>query len=292
MPIGFHASIAGGLHRAIERIDDLGCDALQMFIRNPRAWQYKPLGTEDVKLFKRERQASGIWPVCVHTSYLINLSSPDDGLFERSVALFILELTGAEDIGADYLVTHLGSHRGEGPEWAIKRIGRALMEVGKKGLGKRTKILVENSAGGGSTFGADLKEVGAVMEMGASMGLDMGFCFDTCHGFAHGYPMRTAAEATALVKTIEKEAGLDRLALIHLNDSKGGPGSGVDRHENIGKGRIGRAGLGAFLRTKKISALPIIMETPKKVKGDDVKNLKTVREIMGLKRRALPLKRP
>ncbi len=253
---------------------------MQIFSRSPRAWRIKPVDRKDVELFRKERERAAIRPVVVHTSYLINLSSPDDELFKRSLALFRHELSSAELLGADYLVTHLGSHRGAGTAKAFERIKRALGEVTGAGLGTATMVLAENSAGGGNTFGSSLKEIGSVIEYARSIGLNMGLCFDTCHGFASGYDMRTAAEVRTLVGTIEREVGIERLRLIHLNDSKGAFNSGVDRHEAIGRGRIGRAGLGEFLMNKKISSLPVIMETPKKDKMDDLRNLKVVRAIM------------
>lgn len=253
---------------------------MQIFSRNPRAWRIKPVDVVEVELFRKERRRAAIGPVVVHTSYLINLSSPDDDLFKRSLALFKHELRAAELIGADYLVTHLGSHRGAGTDKAFERIRQALNEVKETGLGMSTTVLAENSAGGGHSFGSSLKEIGSVIERARSIGLKMGLCFDTCHAFASGYAMRTAGEARALVRTIEREAGMERLRLIHLNDSKGALGSGVDRHESIGRGKIGRAGLAAFLMSKGISSLPVIMETPRKDKRDDLRNLKVVRAII------------
>lgn len=273
---GFHTSIAGGLHRSVDRIVELGCSAMQIFARNPRSWRFTPVGKEEVALFRSKREESGINPVAVHTTYLINLSSPDDDIFEKSLGLFKSELALAEALGADYLVTHLGSSRGAGGEFALRRVKYAMTEVKKEGLAKATTILAENSAGSGESFGSDLSDIGAVLDHADSIGLKNGLCFDTCHGFAAGYPMRTRAEVKALAPRIEREAGLGRLKLLHLNDSKGGFNSRVDRHEDIGKGRIGPAGLEAVLKDPVFSRLPIIMETPRKDKSDDLRNLKAL----------------
>ncbi len=282
MSLGCHMSTAGGLYKAIERAEEAGCSALQIFARNPRSWQVSPLEVSAATRFVSLRKASAIWPVVVHTAYLINLSSPDDVIFDKSLSLFKAELSLAEDLEAEYLVTHLGSPKGRGKDFAMARVTRALQEVKKAGINKNTTILFENSAHKGMT-GDDLGEIGELINVAHNEGLRAGLCFDTCHGFAAGYPMTNSGEAETLALTIQEAVGAKGLALIHLNDSKGEAGSGLDRHANIGEGKIGNKALKTFLNAEGIKGIPVILETPKKEADDDIKNLKTARKLLGQK---------
>ncbi len=280
MPLGVHTSIAGGISNSIDRIEDLGCDAMQIFSRNPRSWTLRPIPRNEIDLFRAKRRKAAIWPVAVHTTYLINLCSSDPAIFDRSVSLFKAEIGTAEDLGADDLVTHLGSPLGMGADFALERIGRALKEVCESNLGKKAMILLENTSGSGFGFGSSLKDVGRIMDNAALLGLEIGFCFDTCHAFAAGYRMSSESEVAALLETVDREAGLKRLKLIHLNDSKGGLNSKLDRHEHIGEGKIGLDGFKALIANPVIRRTPLILETPKKSEKDDPRNLRTVRKIM------------
>ena len=279
MRLGVHTSIAGGLSRAVDRAVELGCGAMQIFCRNPRSWAFTEPDPAEVELFRKKREGAGLAPVAVHASYLINLSSPDDELFARSLGLFKRELALADAIGADFMVTHMGSSKGRGVGFALARLHEALGEVAASGLGKGAMILLENTAGGGDTVGARLADIGGVIEEARAMGLALGLCFDTCHGFAAGYPMGSAADAARLAGTMEREAGPGSLRLIHLNDSKGGPCSGVDRHEHIGRGGIGPGFFRALVNLPALRDVPLILETPKKTAGDDAVNLAAVREL-------------
>lgn len=283
-PLGVHLSIAGGISLAIGRARELGINAFQCFGGNPRGWAQKPLTEEEAARFREARGEAGLWPIVIHTSYLINLSSPDEALFKKSIDLFALEIKRAEMLGIDYLVTHLGSARGEGFDYAIKRsvfgVLAAIKEAGgDKGLG--VEILFENTAGTGTTTGSDLAQIGAIIEAlePKLKGVKTGLCFDTCHGFAAGYAFGTGKEANALVKIIDDAVGLERLKVIHLNDSKCGFNSRRDRHEHIGKGEI--KDFDALLNHKSIKGVPLILETPKEGEADDKKNLRTVRNIIG-----------
>lgn len=282
MIIGVHISVAGGLHLAAKRAQSLGCNAMQFFWRNPRSWSPAPLTNAEISLFRGARESAGIRIAAVHTTYLINLSSPDDAVFAKSAGLFEKEVDAADALGADYLVTHLGSHLGKGPERALGRVALAMRRTAKRRANKggHATVLFENSAGGGNTFGSKLSELGFAVDEAEKAGIEAGFCFDTCHGFAAGYPMENKDDASALVKAVDAEAGLKRLMLIHLNDSKAPFGSRVDRHEHIGKGAIGLAGFNAFLGRAEFKRLPIILETPKESDADDRKNLKTARRLL------------
>ncbi len=272
---------------SLERAEELGCNCLQIFSRNPRGWNYKPIDTEEVARFRELKKTTGIGPVAIHTSYLINLSSLDDALFKKSIALFNNELVNARALGVEFLVTHLGSSKSTKAE-GIKRSIKALKEVAKvKGPKKKddVTILLENTADGGMQTGGELGHIGEVIDAidkvgGKSGGLNLGLCFDTCHAFAAGHPMKTKADADKLVRAIDGGVGIKRLGLIHLNDSKGDLGSKIDRHDHIGKGKIGSAGLKAFLTQAKIKNIPLVLETPTDDNGDDTYNLRKVKSLL------------
>ncbi|MBI5234684.1 MAG: deoxyribonuclease IV [Deltaproteobacteria bacterium] len=271
--LGFHVSIAGGIARSVERARLLGCNAMQIFASSPRAWTCSAPSAIDAASFREARKKAGVSSVVVHATYLINLSSPNDELFSRSVALFLKQLEISDAIGADYFVTHLGSPKPFDAAFAVGRVLEAMKTISAS-LKPRAAILFENTSGAGAGFGASLKDIRIIMKGADRLGLSTGLCFDTCHAFAAGYPF---SDAERLIAMIDEEAGLERVKLIHLNDSKGAFQSRLDRHEHIGLGHIGAASLGAFLRLRGIRRLPIIMETPKKQTGDDEANLSVVR---------------
>lgn len=280
-PVGVHASIEGGITKAIERALSLGCGTVQIFGRNPRRWKGRPITRGEAERFRKKRTEAGLWPLVIHASYLINLSSPDEALFKKSLKLFIKEVGVADLLGADYIVTHLGSTRGKPAGFGIKRVTGALKEVAR--LRPGVGILLENTAGGGHQTGSNLEEIGSIIEKvagGKVKGLKTGLCFDTCHGFQAGYPMKTPGEAATLVKTLHKAVGLEKLKLIHLNDSRAPFASRVDRHQHIGRGMIGTVGLAAFLNDPRIRGIPVILETPKKTESDDKKNIKKVKDMI------------
>ena len=282
MRLGVHASIAGGVSRAVSRAVRLGCNCVQLFCHSPRTWDVGPVEDREVEVFRAERKNAGLWPVVVHTSYLINLSSPDNDLYRRSVELFSMELETAGVLGADYLVVHPGSFLHGTIDSGIERVVDAIKAArrrqgGRRGRSAAVEILIENTAGGGSQTGGSLEDIGRIIKGAA--GLKVGLCFDTCHGFASGYSMDNTCEADLLVRRMDKEIGLERLRLIHLNDSKGTLGSRLDRHAHIGMGRIGTEGLRAFINHPKIKDIPLILETPKKSERDDPENLERVREM-------------
>ncbi|VAW37365.1 Endonuclease IV [hydrothermal vent metagenome] len=292
MPIGFHTSIAGGIDRSVTRAAETGCDAMQIFCHSPRMWKVKFPTDEVIARFRAQREEAGLWPVVVHTSYLINLSTPDDELYKRSRALFNFELELCERLGVDYMVTHPGSHQGRGIEFAGARIIEAFREAREKAGTDHVRILIENTAGGGTQTGRELTDLRGIIRSAPE--LEIGLCFDTCHGFAKGYSFTGSAdssgadskktskeaETSSLPATIDRELGLEHLKLIHLNDSKGGAGSKIDRHEHIGKGLIGKESLRAFINHPKIIDIPLILETPENEEGTDKTNLKTVKSML------------
>ena len=278
MRLGFHVSISGGFALAVQRAYEIGCTTMQIFSRNPRGWSVKSLDPADVAEFKRLREEWDIGPVFVHTNYLINLASPKPDLYERSVEQFVIDLERTEHLGAEYLVTHLGSASGKEPGWMIDRVASAL-NLAMKLHSPRAAILLENTAGEKGDVGYELGQVRAVIDLLAD-GSRIGICYDTCHGFAAGYDIRTKEGVASLAKAIDESVGLARLKGIHLNDCLRDFGSRVDRHWHIGEGKIGSDGFRVFLNHPAFRDVPKIMETPKESEEDDPRNLRKVRSLL------------
>jgi deoxyribonuclease-4 len=273
--VGVHTSIAGGLSCSLERARELGATTLQIFSHNPRGWIVKKRDPADITAFKRLRRSYNISPVVIHTSYLINLATKESGLAEKSVEMLVQEMHIADEIGAEYVVLHTGSAAGDYPAAARKRAIAQLSEV----AGRCTwmaGLLLENTAGHRGDMTSRFEELAEIMEE-VSGRLIKGICIDTCHAFAAGYDLRSENSINAMSKEINASVGKNRVRLIHLNDAKGRFGSGVDRHEHIGRGKIGKKGLRIFLNHPSFSRVPIILETPKKTEKDDRQNLKRVR---------------
>jgi deoxyribonuclease-4 len=278
MRIGFHVSISGGFALAVRRAYEIGCTAMQIFSRNPRGWTVKPLDPADVAEFKRLREHWDIGPVFVHTNYLINLATPKPDLYERSIEQFVVDLERTEKLGAEYLVTHLGSASGKEPDWMIERVAAAL-NMAMKLHAPKAVILLENTAGEKGDVGYELGQVQAVIGRLNDSG-KVGICYDTCHGFAAGYDIRTERGIDRLAKEIGSTVGLSRLKGIHLNDCLKEVGSRIDRHWHIGEGKIGDDGIAAFLDHPAFRDIPKIMETPKESDEDDPRNLRKVRFLL------------
>ncbi len=278
MRIGFHVSISGGFSLSVQRAFDLGCSCMQIFSRNPRGWTVKPLDKNDVVQFKKLRDKWDIGPVFVHTNYLINLASSKPDLYEKSIEQFVIDLERTEALGAEYLVTHLGSASGKEPQWMIGRVSGALNMAMKLHPPKAT-ILLENTAGEAGDVGYTLEQVQNVIST-LSDSSHIGICYDTCHGFAAGYDIRTKQGVDALLRVIKDTVGLDRLKGMHLNDCLRDFNSHVDRHWHIGEGKIGLDGFKALLNHPEFRDVPKIMETPKETEEDDPRNMRTVMSLM------------
>lgn len=277
MPVGVHVSIGGGICRAIERARELECETVQFFGHNPRGWRVAPIPQGEVEGFKAGRKGMGLEPAIIHASYLINLASPEESIFKRSVELFVKELEIGEMLEVDFVVVHPGSTRGRDSRYGIRRVREAISLVCKKKPELRTGILLENTSGCGYTLGSQLGELKEIID--GFNNRDIGICFDTCHGYAAGYPMETVSDVNRLVGTIDAEVGLQYLALMHLNDSKGSLGSRIDRHQHIGYGKIGLGGFRALLNHSSLKDIPMILETPKKSARDDLNNLNVIRKL-------------
>ena len=278
MRLGFHVSISGGFSLAVQRAFELGCTCMQIFIRNPRGWTVKPLDGNDIKEFKKLREKWDIGPVFVHTNYLINLASPRPDLYERSIEQFVIDLERTEALGAEYLVTHLGSASGKEAEWMIDRVSSAL-NMARKLHPPQATILLENTAGEAGDIGYTLEQMREVI-VRLNFSSSVGICYDTCHGFAAGYDIRSRKDVDALAKHIDTTVGLDRLKGMHLNDCLRDFGSHVDRHWHIGEGKIGVEAFKILLNHRDFKGVPKIMETPKETEEDDPRNMRVVKSLL------------
>lgn len=274
--VGVHVSIAGSLDLAVDRAKDAGCDVFQMFSRNPRGWNYKPLADEDASLFRSKVKTTGIIPVD-HMPYLPNLATPKPDMFEKSVDTLVAELERCGRLKIPYLVTHLGHHLGDGIAGGrmrvIKAIGTAL-----KRTDNDVMLLLENTAGEKNSVGSSFEHIRGILDELDFPGR-LGVCFDTCHAFAAGYELRTDEGLAETLSQFDDQLGINRLKVIHLNDTKGDKGSGLDRHEHIGMGFIGEDGMQRILHHKDLRNLLFICETPVDDRRDDRGNIAKVREL-------------
>jgi deoxyribonuclease-4 len=255
-------SIAGGVAYALRRGKEIGCDVIQLFTKNANQWRAKPLEPDAIEAFHQARNETGITPIAAHNSYLINLASPDEGLFKRSQEALSVEMQRAEALGIPYLVIHPGSHRGSGEEEGLYRIARGINLLHYREPDMQIPILLETTAGQGSTLGSCFEHFAQVIEM-VEEDERIGICLDTCHCFAAGYDISTPEGYEATMGEFDRIIGLDRLQLIHLNDSKGAVGKRVDRHEHIGQGHLGIEPFRLLLQDNRLADLPFILETPK-----------------------------
>lgn len=276
--IGFHTSIANGISQSIERALSLRCSTMQIFSHNPRQWRQTSIPDEEVQRFKTLRKIHDINPVFIHASYLINLASLSSETLQKSIELLSYELRTADTLGAEYVVLHTGSSGGAPGYKARRRAARAIakvMRVAPSGV----LLLLENTAGERHDITSSVKTLAEVVDMSNVSGIG-GICIDTCHAFSSGYDLRTSGGVEDLLTEVERCIGLDRLRLIHLNDSKRPLGSGIDRHEHIGRGCIGMSGFRSLLADRRILNIPMIMETPKASDRDDRRNLKRLLSIL------------
>ncbi|MFZ5905865.1 MAG: deoxyribonuclease IV [Nitrospirota bacterium] len=276
--LGVHTSISGGLHLSLERARALGCTTMQIFSHNPRGWAVREIPLEAAAQFISLRMQYDISPVFIHASYLINLATPDPVLQQKSVALLIEEMNRADAIRAEYVVLHAGSSSGDDPSIARKRAVRALDMVAQQGKWK-ARLLIENTAGERGDISSLMSELSEIAG-GVQNSLVGGVCIDTAHAFAAGYNIRTARGRETLRDEILRHLGKPFVKLIHLNDSKRHFGSHADRHEHIGCGIIGSAGLRQFITDPHFSDIPLILETPKSNDSDDIRNLRKVRMML------------
>jgi len=282
LKIGCHVSIAGGIDNSVVRAGELGCNTMQIFSKNASTWREKILKEDEVESFRENLKNSDINLVFIHTSYLINLASPLDELYFKSINAFLEEMKRADLLLPDpYLIIHPGAHTGAGEEYGIQRIIRALSIILKKSadLNLKTMILLEDTAGSGTHLGYTFGQLKRMIE-GAKDRKKIGICFDTCHAFAAGYDLSHQEGVEQTLEEIDKYVGLERLKVIHINDSKYPLGSRKDRHMHIGKGYIGLEGFKVLVNHKYLKDLPFILETPKNDEKDDLKNINLVKSLI------------
>ena len=274
---GPHLPIGPGLLKVAERANAIGASALQMFTDNPTAWRRRPEPPPEAPIFHRRLTELDIGPVAIHAAYLVNLAGPDEVLFGRSVDLLRHELVHAPAFGARFVNVHAGSHRGSGVEAGVARLvdglSRALAEAPDGP--DAPLVVIENSSGGGDSIGVSLEQLAAVLETATARGLDgrIAFCLDTAHLWGAGYDIGKPSEVDRVLSEFDRMLGLDRLAMIHFNDTSSLLGSRHDRHANLGEGSIGPVGLAHLLRHPALDHVAFYLETPGMEQGFDAVNM-------------------
>jgi deoxyribonuclease IV len=275
--LGAHVSTSGGIYTAVERIRDMGGDAVQLFTQSPRTWRPTNHDPANFERFKAERAETGIGLVLCHALYLVNLAAPDDAVYEKSVATLVNTLDVAAAIDAEGVVFHVGSHLGAGLEAGLERVVPAL-EQALQHTSETTWLLMENSAGAGGTIGRSLDELATLFER-----LDrhrrLGICLDSAHLYASGYDVTKEQVYDNVLDELDGLVGLDRLRALHVNDSKAPLGSNRDRHDNVGDGLMGER-LGVFLANPRVQHLGAVLEVPgKDGHGPDAEEVRTLQQL-------------
>jgi len=276
--LGAHVSVKDGVDLSPERVRILGCDSMQIFTRNQMQWKARVIGEDEAKRFRQNVKKHRIQRVMAHDSYLINLSAIDKKILDMSKEAFIDEMRRARMLDIDFLVFHPGSHLGAGETKGMKKVSEnvrsALLKIGEG----KPKVLFETTAGQGSNLGYSFDQMSTMLR---EVDLDdrTGICFDTCHSYAAGYDIVTEDGYEKTFRLFDEEIGLDRLFAFHINDSKGAQGSRLDRHDNIGKGKLGKAAFAHLVNDKRFARHPMVLETPG---GDEgyIKDLKTLRSLI------------
>ena len=277
--LGAHISGAGSLHRALEIGKELGCNTIQIFTRSNRQWSFNLIDEGEVVLFLETKKKTGLTSVVSHASYLITLGSPKRATHANSVRALRAELRRCEQLELPYLVLHPGARLDSPMETCLKKISAGLSEVLEDVPGS-CMILLETMAGQGSTVGATFEELAVIRDQVADK-KRVGFCFDTCHAFAAGYSFTSSEDYQACFKEVDRILGLIHLKAFHLNDSVKGLGSHVDRHEWIGKGKIGISAFSHLMNDPRFIDHPKIIETPLSTYRDHVRNLQVLRNLIG-----------
>ena len=273
-------SIAGGVQRAIERGRSINCTAIQMFVKNNMQWFARPFAREEIRAFLQHRQRRELLSVFAHANYLINLAATNLQFHANSIRALSEELTRADQLELPFLVLHPGAHRGAGEEAGLNKIVAAIDEIFRKLPKVKTRIALETTAGQGSCLGYTFEQIAHIIE-NVREPQRLCVCLDTAHVFAAGYDTGNAAGVRKVFREFHRVIGWDRLAAIHLNDSKTARGSRVDRHEHIGQGKIGLEAFRFIMRDHRFRAIPKVLETPKgKDLREDVENMKTLRALM------------
>ncbi len=282
--LGAHMSIAGGVHTAVERGSRIGCTTMQMFVKNNNQWQGKPLTESDISTYKETLAKSSIGPVVVHDTYLINLCAKDRRILQKSRAALKDELDRCEMLDVPYLNFHPGAHGGQGEDDGIKLIAESLNIIHNETKGYRVKSVLETTAGQGTAVGYTFEHLRRIIDAVEEKDR-MAVCVDTCHVFAAGYDISTEGGYHHTFEEFDAIIGLARLVAFHVNDSKKEFGSHVDRHEHIGKGRIGLNGFRFLMNDDRFKTVPKILETDKGPEMlEDIENMRVLRSLMRTER--------
>ncbi len=275
--VGVHASIAGSIDQAAEKAHELGCTAFQIFSTNPRLWKSREPTGEEIAAMARLRRQYDLYPLVIHVNYLVNLASPEPSLRNRSLEAFQGEVRRAAVLGAEYLVLHPGSYRNSSPEQGIRTLTNSLREAWSEAPPDGVTLLVENTCGQGNVLGGTFAEVHDILAL--LDGIPADCCIDTAHCFAAGMDLASPEGLEAMVASLRETIGLDRVKLIHANDSRAPLGSHRDRHEHIGRGGIGRESFRRMVNHPALRDKVFILETPLEQPGDDRRNLRALRSL-------------
>ncbi len=278
MLLGVHVSAKGKIYESLDRAAALGCNTMQIFARSPQNWRSGFLDPEDAKEFILRQSRFKIKPVFIHVSYLINLASPNPRLYRSSIDAYIEDIMEAHTLNIDYIVTHMGSHKETTEEAGIKRLIEALNVIIQKTANTGVRILLENTSGSGSWLGYKFSHQKKIIA-GIKNKERVGLCLDTAHAYAAGYDISNEEGLDKALNEIDSNTGLDKLKLVHLNDTNEKLDSRHDRHTHIGAGRIGVKGMKSIINHPKLRNTPFILETPKDTDCSDKKNLALVRKL-------------
>ncbi|NSL76314.1 MAG: deoxyribonuclease IV [Thaumarchaeota archaeon] len=274
MKLGVHVSIAGSIDLSIDRARSLDLNTFQIFTRNPRGWKFSDFKESNIVNFKNKILSENISTVVCHMPYLPNLSSPKEDVYNMSINALSSELERCNTLGIEYVVTHIGSHLGTGLEKGLDRVVKAC-NTALSNSSNNTMIVLENTAGTKNNVGSKFDELKYIFD-NVNDKSRIGFCFDTCHAFAAGYDLSTSKSVIDTLNKFDQIIGLKYLKVVHLNDSKGELGNGLDRHQHIGRGFIGESGFRELLKNSTIKQLPLILETPIDETFDDEYNINKI----------------
>lgn len=267
--IGFHLSIAGGIYNSIIKANKLNINALQIFLKNSNRWIAKEYSDENIKKYFEEKQKYSDLEIFAHSAYLINLAAEPGDTWNKSVLALVDEIKRADTLSIPWIVIHPGSHKEKGEEWGIKRVVETLDIVFEKAENSKAGILLETTAGQGSNLGYKFEHLRDIIQLSKNKDR-LAVCFDTCHLFAAGYDLLSENSINNMLDSFENLIGLEKLKLIHLNDTKFGLASKKDRHEHIGQGLLGENAIKLILNNRRLKNVPFIMETPKDKTKDEL----------------------
>lgn len=278
--IGIHTSTAGSLEKAALKAGELGANTFQIFTASPRMWRSRMPGDLEIRMLRMAREHLDLTPLVVHDSYLINLAAAEPEIRRKSIDAFRDEIRRCLAIGAEYLVAHPGSYKGQTPEQAIAALAEAVGEAASGLASDGFTLLWENTAGAGSALGGRFEELAEIAARSQQrVDFKIGYCLDTCHCLVSGYDVATEIGLVATVKSARETLGLHNVRVIHANDSKGKLSSRLDRHANIGEGYIGEDGFHRILTHPDLKTKPFILETPVDNEGDDLRNVEALKQL-------------